>query len=114
MNTYQYADGNGNRYIIAPTSVHYIPVTPKESSSGTYSGGEPLEVMLPESYYATICTVLDKVLTDESQHVIDRVMGSGKLIQNSGTGSHAVILRPGSLAQQEVEEILAMALSAKL
>ncbi|NJM24758.1 MAG: hypothetical protein HC859_03810 [Bacteroidia bacterium] len=114
MNTYQYADGNGNRYVVTPGTLEYIPITPRESSSGTYSGGEAMTTVLPEENYAAICTVFDKVLADKSQHISERLMMSGKLTKNSATGSWTIILRPGSPAQREVEEILARALSTKL
>jgi hypothetical protein len=51
---YQYADGSANVYIIKADSLEYIPVTPEESATGMYSGGEPKKAVLtPEEFRNT-------------------------------------------------------------
>lgn len=42
VETIKYLDQNNNRYLITQDSFQYVPITEKESSSGTYNGGNPV------------------------------------------------------------------------
>lgn len=49
-----YSDQNNNVYVVTSSELSYDPVTELESSSGTYSGGEPYKVSIKASEYEEI------------------------------------------------------------
>ena len=102
---YEYADGSGNRYILTPTSLSYIPVKPGESSSGTYSGGEPKEILLKDGQFNSIRTLLDNAINNTSIHIQDRVKMSGAISIVYKKERKQYILRPGSEELKAIEEL---------
>jgi hypothetical protein len=78
---YQYADGAGNLYIIAPESIEYRPVSRAESSSGNYDGGTPRTVKINARQYREIVVALDRAFNSRSNRVENASMGRAK-----GTG----------------------------
>ena len=103
---YEYADGSGNRYTISTTSLEYIPVKPEESSSGTYSGGEPGEVTLTMKQYNALQQLFEKALNRTEIHTEHRAMMSGLLVRTTHSESKKVILKPGALEIEEIESAL--------
>jgi hypothetical protein len=59
-----FADGSGNRYTIASDAADanahlvYEPITPEQSSSGTYSGGSPVDRQISAENTSELCDVL--------------------------------------------------------
>lgn len=80
MNSYEYIDGNGNVYAISSTSIVYDPITPIESSTGTYSGGEPYFAAIEPKQYSDLVLVFNKCIDDPSGQSTTRSMGTGTLI----------------------------------
>jgi hypothetical protein len=76
---YKYADGNGNLYLITPDSIRYIPVTPEQSSSGKYSGGEPVAKKISEEDFQQISLVCKTIFGNKTIQSKDRVMATGEL-----------------------------------
>ncbi len=98
MNTpanYEYADGNANVYVITPTELRYIPVTPIESSSGSYSGGEPKTITLNATQFQSLAALFESAFSNTDTHIENRVMMSG-LVSRTGTSKKQCILKPGS------------------
>lgn len=79
--TYHYADGSGNLWKITANQVEYIPVKPENSSSGTYSGGEPFEVSITLTQFQEIEKRMLDALQDTVTHQAERSMGTGAFSQ---------------------------------
>ncbi len=97
-----YADGNGNRYIITSGILQYIPVTPEESSSGTYSGGDPKVITLHEVQFQAIRKVLQDAIDDQSIHIDKRIMGSAVIQKDSDTW----IISPQAPQKDRIDALL--------
>jgi hypothetical protein len=103
---YEYADGSANRYIITPSQFEYIPVTPEESSTGAYSGGEPKDIPLQPKQYEAIRALLDEALNTPSAHMNDRIKTSGLVVKIDGNKTTSCILTPKSAILLKIEELL--------
>lgn len=102
---YVYADGSNNHYEIGgdPCHVRYIPVKPKESSTGRYDGGTPFTIMISEKECAGLTQLLDKAIADKTHHDPDgRKKGAGWV--NNMSEAHSLV--PGAPVQKEIETIL--------
>lgn len=103
---YEYADGSANRYIITSDSLEYDPVTQAESSTGTYSGGEPKTVSLSAEQFKSIRQVIDKALANKAVHIQDRIKMSGAISIVKGDIHTQVILAPRSAEKESIEKLL--------
>jgi hypothetical protein len=110
---YVYSDGNNNSYIIRKTELEYKPVTPMESSSGVYSGGNPRTIDLTQSEYDKIVAVLNKAIEDKSMHIDQRIMMSGLISVENQSGKQTYILGARSNSKAEIEAILKELLEKK-
>ncbi len=108
---YVYADGSANRYIITPTMLEYDPVTPKESSTGTYSGGDPKTVSISTKQFESIGRLFDKAVANKAVQIKDRVKMSGAVWIEKGAARTEVILAPGCEEKEEIERLLKEILS---
>lgn len=104
--SYVYADGSANRYIITPISIEYDPVTPEESSTGTYSGGDPKTVSISPEQFELIGQLFDKAVANKSVHIEDRMKTSGAISIVRGDKTTGVILAPGCKEKEEIERTL--------
>lgn len=102
---YEYADGNANVYVITPIELKYIPVTPEESSSGTYSGGEPKNIAITPAQFQTLEALFENALSNTETHMENRVMMSG-LVSRTGSNKKQCILKPGSEDIAAIEKAL--------
>ncbi len=81
--TLTYADGSGNVYGFeadgAGVRFTYEPVTPARSSTGTYSGGEPVDERLAadDPRVATLWRHARALEADTAQHASERNKGDG-------------------------------------
>lgn len=80
MSSYEYIDGNGNLYAISKTSIVYDPVTVEESSTGTYSGGEPYTAPLEEKQFNDLEYTFKKCIDTKEGQTQTRSMGTGTLV----------------------------------
>ena len=103
---YTYSDGSANRYILAPGTLEYDPVTPEESSTGTYSGGDPKTVSISPEQFDSIRHLLDKAISDTAVHIEDRIKTSGAIAVVKGNDRTQVILAPGSAEKEAIENLL--------
>ncbi len=103
---YVYADGSANRYIITPDSLKYDPVTPQESSTGTYSGGDPKRVSISAEQFKSISQLLDKAVANTTVHIEDRIKMSGAISIVKGDSRTQIILAPGCAEKEAIESLL--------
>ncbi len=101
-----YGDGNGNQYIIEQDSIEYNPVKPKNSSSGIYDGGDHMKKKITLHQYDEITSIFNKVMTNEANHIKNRVKMSGVITIQKGSAMKTCILRPDSKELNEIEKIL--------
>ena len=80
MANYEYIDGNGNLYVISSTTIVYDPITPEESSTGTYSGGEPYNITIDLKQFNNLENKFKKVMTNTDGQTKARNKGTGTLI----------------------------------
>ena len=97
--SYTYIDGNNNRYTIKRDEIVYRPITPADSSTGTYSGGAPATIELAPDAFEHLETLLQLVLDDTAHHLADRPMGSGTL----SVGDQTVVIAARSRHKSELE-----------
>jgi hypothetical protein len=96
-----YLDGNNNTYEIGDRLV-YIPITPAQSSSGMYSGGEPKSVALDAEHRAAILELFDRIEADRDNVIETRPKGCGTVIR----GEHTTFVRSDSSLKLELERLL--------
>ena len=103
---YVYADGSANRYIITPDTLEYDPVTPEESSTGTYSGGDPKIVSISAERFESISQLFEKALANKAVHIEDRIKTSGVISIVKGDTHTQIILAPGCAEKEAIESLL--------
>jgi hypothetical protein len=104
--SYRYGDGSGNSYTITANSIEYHPMTPEESSSGTYSGGEPAKKKLSKDDFKRVEAAVQAALDNKSIHITQRVMMSGSILVTEGEKSVEYIIKPHSKEQKALEKLL--------
>ena len=104
--TYQYADGSGNLYVISNKTIHYKPITTKESSSGEYSGGNETIIDITESIFTEIKSLIEKAINNKAIHIENRVMMSGLIVIVNKNDKKTIIIKPNCLEQSEIESYL--------
>ena len=110
---YEYADGNGNVYILTSSSLEYVPVKKEKSSSGSYSGGSPKKITITSTQYKSIKDLLDAALENTSIHIKDRVMMSGVVRISGSQANQSCIIKPGSEELSRIEKVLKITLEGK-
>ncbi len=102
---YKYADGNGNTYSVSADMLKYDPVSPGNSSSGMYSGGEPWEVPLSREQYESVASLLEEAIGAREEHQNAREMMTGS-VSRTRKDKVTVILKRNSPIKIKVEEML--------
>lgn len=106
---YDYADGSGNQYIITcseKTTLEYMPVDPKNSSSGDYSGGTPVKKDLTKKQYETIAALIGKARKNKNIHIKNRTKGSGAIVIKQDASKTEFIIKYKSEEQLQLEKYL--------
>ena len=98
-----YADHSGNSYRFSSRGSSesarfaYDPVTPEQSSSGTYSGGDPQQGTLTADQIDALWHWIRELEADVRQHAESRMMGTGSfVIREAGRADRRFIIRRGS------------------
>lgn len=102
---YFYSDGNSNQYTLRGSTLTYTPVKPEESSSGTYSGGEPRTVALSRSQARALESLFEQAISHIDAHQPNRVKGTGVIIITRGGEERRCVLKKSS---REMDQIHAM------
>ncbi len=100
--SYTYIDGNNNDYEITSDSIFYSPISPVESSSGEYSGGNPKRAKISEEQFLKIEMMINAILKDKSNLIKTRLMGCGTLI----VGKKTTYVSSASSLKAELEKEL--------
>ena len=106
---YTYADGNNNKYVIkneGDLSLEYLPMTPSLSSSGIYSGGEPVKKAINEIQYKRLTALFNEAIDRTESHIKQRVMMSGAIDIIDGIGKRSCIIAPRSEILIKIEKTL--------
>ena len=77
-----YYDSPGNVYHISKTTIQYVAMTPKESNSGTYNGGENKTIKINPQQLATIKSFVYKLRMDKANQTTERLKGNGAIAIN--------------------------------
>lgn len=104
MASFDYIDGNANKYSISTEEIIYDPITPAESSTGTYSGGEPYTVNISLTEFEVLQETAMNCINKKEGLIEDRKMGSGTLIVQPG--SKTFIFDMNSTQKKEMEEAI--------
>jgi hypothetical protein len=91
--TYEYADGSANLYILTENELRYVPVTPEQSSTGMYSGGNPKTVSVTPAQFGELQGLFDSALKNTAIHIPDRIKTSG-MISQMGAQKAQCIIKP--------------------
>lgn len=102
--TLDYADGSANRYRVvcaagsADAEVIYTPVTPRQSSSGVYSGGAPWRARLlaGDARLAALLEQVSALERDGSLHVEARSKGTGAVTLTTAASTRSFLVAPGA------------------
>lgn len=109
-----YQDGSGNDFQFegaqGGVSYTYSPVTPERSSSGTYSGGKPVEGKLVAEHVVGLWKQLRELEAATEAHTGERAMGTGAFRIVTPAGERSFILERGELLAAFDEFLLQMKL----
>jgi hypothetical protein len=112
--TLVYGDGSANVYRLSQASaaddVHfeYIPVTPAQSSTGHYSGGDPKQAQLPpaDPRIEELWRRVAALESDPALRAAERAKRTGQLTITTPDGTRSFIIAFGP-ALTELDELLA-------
>lgn len=107
--TYEYADGSGNKYIIKndlKIFIEYIPIKPHLSSSGFYDGGDYKKKEITKLDFNKISSIFKKALGNKENHIESRIKTSGLLTLQEDDKKEICILKPNSKDLLEIEKLL--------
>jgi hypothetical protein len=103
---FTYTDGAGNKYVLAGSKIEYIPMTPKMSSSITYSGGDPYNKDLSKLELIKLIDAYEQAIWSKEDHISQRVMGSGTLSKKLGEDTNQVLIRQNSESMKKINKAL--------
>ena len=108
-----YSDGSGNAFFFSQAAGDseakfvYNPVTPKESSSGTYSGGSPRKGAMTPAQVSELKRWVQQLKDDSANHAEQRGMGTGAIHRTTSDGEDDFIVKR-SPALKDFEAFLAV------
>jgi hypothetical protein len=100
---YRYYDGSANGYLVSKDSLTYDPVTPKESSTGTYSGGEPKSIVITAREFGTLAELFEKAIDHKESHQQDREKMTGLVIRDVEGAMTRVVLKRDAKVKHDLE-----------
>ena len=118
----RYSDGVGNTHAVwinDDDKVEYVydPITPMESSSGTYSGGEPVHHVgvVTRGQYDKLVAALQAAILNTGDHAKSRMKGTGiatripkNIVESANPNfTESLVLQMSSGSTQSIGAILA-------
>jgi hypothetical protein len=96
-----YSDGSGNTYEVASdvggATFSYDPMTPAESSSGTYSGGEPRSGRLDAATIEQLWTRVRALEAEAAREATERAMTTGAFsVSEGGLAERSFVVQPSA------------------
>lgn len=107
-----YTDQNNNRYLADSGTLAYQPITAANSSSGTYSGGEPAEVAITEEVFMQLFQLSQELLQLTEHQAKARQMTTSMLHVNHNGRDEQAMLYPCD-ERNEFEALLEALLAPK-
>ena len=104
ITSFDYVDGNGNKYSITTNTITYDPITPLESSTGTYSGGEPYTININLTQFETLQKTAMNCINKKDGQTKQRNKGTGTLIIQPGNKTY--LFEMNSSQKKEIEEAI--------
>jgi hypothetical protein len=80
---YVYSDGSSNRYVFSKNGFEYFPISPAESSSGSYDGGRYIKRLPALNQFYELVDIIKASCEASAYHSQKREMGTG-LIERRG------------------------------
>jgi hypothetical protein len=101
------ADGSANVYhcehvVGGEPRFEYKPVTPKQSSTGTYSGGPPRKGPMTAAQVEALWREVDAAVSNMAEHVENRGKGTVKIDADGHTKAHVIVTGKGGEALMAV------------
>ncbi len=103
---YTYIDGNGNKYELYDGELKYIPVTPAKSSSGTYSGGTPKNVVCSKIETQDLSNAFAACIAASAEQSKTNPMGTATIKYNDGTNNLTIYMKSTSATKITLEKAL--------
>ncbi len=104
---YIYSDGNSNTYHISETQINYEPVTKENSSSGTYSGGNPKTKSISQKDFEKINSLFKETIAAKAEQQQNHEMMTGLLIHKKGKKTiEQIVLKSSSQYLIKIEALL--------
>ena len=100
-----YIDQNNNTYRLSPKMISYTGTSPRNSSSGTYSGGPDKSATIPPTAFQSVVFLSEELIQDSSFHAPRREMTTSVLKVKQKTGHQEVTLY-SSEKRTEFEKLL--------
>lgn len=100
-----YTDANNNQYFIDSGFIKFRPVSKEDSSSGTYSGGEPEDIEIDMEDFMNIYFLVENAFINQQLHLIKRIKTSSIItIEFEDEELRAIIIDSREI--QEIEGFL--------
>lgn len=112
MESMKFVDQNNNVYNIQKELIDYRPIKPLESSSGTYSGGEPIQVKISETIYNELTEKAIGIINNPRLQTKKREMLTA-MIYATKNGKTEKFILPKSHERKILEEQLKELTSSK-
>ncbi len=103
---YVYSDGSANRYVFNKNEFEYFPVSPAQSSSGTYSGGTYIKKMPELSLFYAVVDNIKMAYENKTDQTDARQMGSGLIEITEPGNQQKFMIKMGSTSQKLIEGAL--------
>ncbi|MFL5730712.1 MAG: hypothetical protein ACJ75J_14590 [Cytophagaceae bacterium] len=113
LKRYQYSDSSGNTYKISSGRIEYIPMAPELSSSGTYSGGEPVIKPISKSDYNKVQSEIINIVLAISGQNSDRSKSSGAITIMEDQKKDLEIIIDKSPEKDRLEKLLKALIDTK-
>ena len=86
IGSFEYFDGNGNKYYFKQNALKYFPVKPSESSSGDYDGGKEFTKYLTTVQHQKLSSLFFKLIILKTCHTTQNIKPNCtiKLLQRQG------------------------------
>lgn len=88
-----FSDMNANSYEISSTKIHYSPITEKESSSGSYSGGEEKTAKITKAQFQKLANLAEK-MTENSKIILKKRIKPScllRIVSKNGNSSKYIL-----------------------
>lgn len=103
---YTYIDGNGNTYELYDGELKYIPMTPANSSSGTYSGGEAKNVVCTKIETQDLSNAFTACIAATAEQTKTNTMGTATIKYKKGNRKARIYMQASSATKTTLENAL--------